>query len=178
MRSVGISVQHSGRVSSEVPGEQAFETRRRTVLDAIAAVGFGAHTWAGGKLGVTWAADDQPIEGVVNMATMRAKSFRVQYQTVETADSIEFQYFDRDRDYAWKTLRVMDPVATTSLNPARVTAVGITSEAHAAVRRAFTIVPQSIRTPPVTLTRSLAKTSEMSRNSPCRSAASTETSTG
>lgn len=36
VRSVGISVQHSGRVSSEVPGEQAFETRRRTVLDAYA----------------------------------------------------------------------------------------------------------------------------------------------
>lgn len=107
------------------------------VLDAIAAVGFGAHTWAGGKLGVTWAADDQPIEGVVNMATMRAKSFRVQYQTVETADSIEFQYFDRDRDYAWKTLRVMDPVATTSLNPARISAIGITSEAHAAIMARF-----------------------------------------
>ena len=107
------------------------------VLDAIAAVGFGAHTWAGGKLGVTWAADDQPIEGVVNMATMRAKSFQVRYQTVETADSIEFQYFDRDRDYAWKTLLVMGPEATTSLNPARISSVGITSEAHAAIMARF-----------------------------------------
>ncbi len=107
------------------------------VLDTIAAVGFGAHTWAGGKLGVTWAADDQPIEGVVNMATMRAKSFRVQYQTIETADSIEFQYFDRDRDYTWKTLRVTDPATATSLNPARISTVGITSEAHAAIMARF-----------------------------------------
>jgi iron complex outermembrane receptor protein len=35
-RSVGLSFQHSGRVVSVVPGEQALETRRRTVLDAYA----------------------------------------------------------------------------------------------------------------------------------------------
>ncbi len=33
-RSAGLSFQHSGRVVSVVPGEQAFETRRRTLLDA------------------------------------------------------------------------------------------------------------------------------------------------
>lgn len=35
-RSFGVSFQHSGRVLTRVPGEQAYETRRRTVLDAYA----------------------------------------------------------------------------------------------------------------------------------------------
>lgn len=35
-RSFGLSFQHSGRVRTEVPGEQAYETRRRTVVDAYA----------------------------------------------------------------------------------------------------------------------------------------------
>lgn len=107
------------------------------LLDTIAAVGFGTHSWSGGKLGVSWAADDQPIEGVVNMATMRARSFRVSYQTVETADGLEYAYYDRDRDYVWKTIRVSDPNSATVLNPSRINSVGVTSEAHAAILARF-----------------------------------------
>lgn len=33
-KSFGVSMQHNGRVLTEVPGEQSYETRRRTVLDA------------------------------------------------------------------------------------------------------------------------------------------------
>ena len=35
-QSVGASMQHTGRVLSEVPGEQVYETRRRTLVDAYA----------------------------------------------------------------------------------------------------------------------------------------------
>jgi hypothetical protein len=107
------------------------------LLDAIAAVGLGTKTWQSGKLGVVWAAEDQPIEGVVNMATMKAKTFRVNYQTVETADGLEYQYFDRSRNFTWKTLRVSDPDVTTPLNPARLSSIGVTSEAHAAILARF-----------------------------------------
>lgn len=107
------------------------------VLDTIAAAGFGAHTWGGGPLGVTWVADDAPIGGVVNMATMRARSFSVAYQTMETADGIEYIYFDRERDYSWQTVRVAAPGVTTPLNPARITGTGITTEAHAAIMARF-----------------------------------------
>jgi hypothetical protein len=107
------------------------------LLDAIAAVGLGSKTWQSGKLGVVWAAEDQPIEGVVNMATMKAKTFRVNYQTVETADGLEYTYFDRDRNFSWKTLRVSDPGVATPLNPARLTSIGVTSEAHAAILARF-----------------------------------------
>jgi hypothetical protein len=105
---------------------------RQDVLDAIAAVGMGSVSWQSGKLGVVWAAEDQPIEGVVNMATMKAKTFRVNYQTVETADGIEYTYFDRDRDFTWQPIRVIDPNVSVSLNPARITSIGVTTEAHAA----------------------------------------------
>lgn len=33
-KSFGVSMQHNGRVLTQVPGEQAYETRRRTVFDA------------------------------------------------------------------------------------------------------------------------------------------------
>jgi hypothetical protein len=105
---------------------------RQDVLDAIAAVGMGSVSWQSGKLGVVWAAQNQPIEGVVNMATMKAKTFRVNYQTVETADGIEYSYFDRDRDFTWQPIRVIDPNVSVSLNPARITSIGVTTEAHAA----------------------------------------------
>lgn len=35
-KSFGVSMQHNGRVLSQVQGEQAYETRRRTVIDAYA----------------------------------------------------------------------------------------------------------------------------------------------
>ncbi len=35
-KSFGVSMQHNGRVLTQVPGEQAYETRRRTVFDAYA----------------------------------------------------------------------------------------------------------------------------------------------
>jgi hypothetical protein len=110
---------------------------RSDLLDTIAAAGMGSITWQSGKLGVVWMADDQAIEGVVNMATMKAKTFNVNYQTVETADGIEYTYFDRDRDFVWKSIRIAAPGVTTVLNPHRIQAIGVTTEAHAAIMARF-----------------------------------------
>lgn len=41
--SFGVSFQHSGRVRTEVPGEQRYETRRRTVVDAYVLRKLDAH---------------------------------------------------------------------------------------------------------------------------------------
>ncbi|WP_164153917.1 hypothetical protein, partial [Stenotrophomonas maltophilia] len=49
----------------------------QAVLDAIALAGFGQVTWAKGRLGVAWAADEQPLSGVVNMATIKKGQFQV-----------------------------------------------------------------------------------------------------
>lgn len=101
------------------------------VVESIALAGFGQTTWAGGKLSVVWAADGQPLSGVVNMATMKRGTFEVDYNLASAADGIEYTYFNRD---TWQTatLRVPAPGVTTMLNPARLTGEGVTTEAHAA----------------------------------------------
>jgi len=101
------------------------------VLDAIALAGFGQVTWAGGRLSVVWVADEQPLSGVVNMATIKKAQFQVDYTLANSADGIEYSYLDRTTWEA-KTIRVPAPGITTMLNPAQVTGEGITSEEHAA----------------------------------------------
>lgn len=101
------------------------------VLSAIALAGFGQITWAGGRLGVVWAAQEQPLSGVVNMATIKKGAFQVDYNLSNAADGIEFSYFDA-ATWETKTLRVPAPGVTTMLNPAQVSGEGVTNEEHAA----------------------------------------------
>jgi len=101
------------------------------VLSAIALAGFGQITWAGGRLGVVWAAQDQPLSGVVNMGTIKKGQFQVDYSLSNAADGIEYTYID-DATWETKTLRVPAPGVTTMLNPAQVTGEGVTTEEHAA----------------------------------------------
>lgn len=101
------------------------------VLDAIALAGFGQIAWPRGRLAVVWAADEQPLSGVVNMATIKKGQFQVDYTLASAADGIEYSYLDRTTWEA-KTLRVPAPGVTTMLNPAQVAGEGVTSEAHAA----------------------------------------------
>ena len=104
---------------------------RDEMLRTIALAGFGQHTWYGGRLSVSWAAADQPLSGVVNMATIKRATFQVNYQLSNAADGIEYTYYDRE---VWdtKTLRVPAPGVTTMLNPAQINGEGITTEEHAA----------------------------------------------
>ncbi|ATS54030.1 host specificity factor TipJ family phage tail protein [Xanthomonas citri] len=101
------------------------------VLQAIALAGMGQTTWAGGRLSVVWAADEQPLSGVVNMAEMKKGSFSVDYTLASAADGIEYSYFDSTTKKV-ETLRVPAPSVETMLNPARLTGEGIGREAHAA----------------------------------------------
>ena len=101
------------------------------VLNSIARAGFGQITRANGKLSIVWAADEQPLSGVVNMATIKKGSFQVDYTFANAADGIEATWFDAE---AWETkaLRVPAPGVTTMLNPAQLQLEGVTNEAHAA----------------------------------------------
>ncbi|MCU1196132.1 carbohydrate-binding protein [Stenotrophomonas maltophilia] len=101
------------------------------VLNAVALAGFGQITWAGGRLSVVWAGSEQPLSGVVNMATIKKGQFQVDYTLANAADGIEYSYYDAT-DWTTKTLRVAAPGVTTMLNPATVEGEGITNEAHAA----------------------------------------------
>lgn len=107
------------------------------LLDSIAAVGMGSISRQGGKLGVVWLSDEQPIESVYNMATTKKGSFTVDYVTLATANEIEYQYFDRDRNNTWKSLRVQAPGVTTPTQTARLPMRGVTTEAHGAVLARF-----------------------------------------
>ena len=102
------------------------------MVNALAMAGFGQVTWAGGRLSVVWAAADQPLSGVVNMATIKKGEFQVDYTLANAADGIEYSYYDAE-DWSTKTIRVPAPGVTTMLNPAQVTGEGVTSEAHAAM---------------------------------------------
>lgn len=104
---------------------------RQEVVDEIARAGFGQVTWAGGRLSVVWAADEQPVSGVVNMATIKKGQFQVDYTLANPADGIEATYYDADT-WETKTLRIPAPGVTTMLNPASVPLEGVTSEDHAA----------------------------------------------
>lgn len=101
------------------------------VLSAIALAGFGQITWAGGRLGVVWAAQEQPLSGVVNMATIKKGQFQVSYSLSNAADGVEYTYID-NQTWETKTLRVPAPGVTTMLNPAQVTGEGVGTEEQAA----------------------------------------------
>lgn len=102
------------------------------LMEAIAQAGLGQMGWPGGKLGVLWLADDAVAEGVINMANMKAKSFAVDYATVQTADELVVSYFDRDRGNSWQDVRLTAPGVATPQNSSRMQVLGVTTEAHAA----------------------------------------------
>lgn len=109
------------------------------LIEQIAAAGMGSRSEHTGKLGVIWFSDDQPQEGALNMATMKPKAFGVDYNTMETADEIEFQYFDRERNFTWKSVRVTAPGVVVPQRTARQTLQGVTNEAQAAVLARFSM---------------------------------------
>lgn len=103
------------------------------LMDAVAYAGMGSITWAGGKFGVQWLANDAPVEGVINMGNIKAKSFSVTYASSDRADEIEYGYFDAAENNSWNSLRVQSPEVDVPINTARLSNIGITSERHAAI---------------------------------------------
>lgn len=109
------------------------------LLDAIAYAGMGELAFPDGRIGVVFFSEDDPVEGVINMANIKARSFSVDYDTMPTADEIEFQYFDRERGHTWKSLRVTAPGVTVPRTTARQPLMGVTTEAHAATLARFSM---------------------------------------
>jgi hypothetical protein len=107
------------------------------LMSNIAAVGLGRLDWADGKLGVTFLSDTAPVECVVNMANMKAKSFSVQYPMTLRADELEYGFFDAGSSNTWKSLRVKAPGVTNPSRTARMNNAGVTTEAHAAIMARF-----------------------------------------
>jgi hypothetical protein len=103
------------------------------LFSAIAYAGMGTISWSAGKFGVQWLSDTAPIEGVINMGNIKAKSFSVAYSTTDRADEIEYGYFDRSSNNQWNSLRVLSPNVTMPNNTARLSNLGITTQAQAAL---------------------------------------------
>jgi len=107
------------------------------LMTNIAAVGLGRMDWADGRLGVTFLSDAAPIECVVNMANMKAKTFSVSYPLASRADELEYGFFDAANSNTWKSLRVLAPGVTNPVRTARMNNAGVTTEAHAAIMARF-----------------------------------------
>ncbi|GGX32842.1 hypothetical protein GCM10007242_44760 [Pigmentiphaga litoralis] len=105
------------------------------LLEAIADVGFGRLSRSTGKYGVVWLAEDQPVSGVINMATMKARSFSVDYDLLPTAEEAQYDFYDAQNGYTQQSVRVVSPLAVTTPNrQASVSVRGINFATHAAQR--------------------------------------------
>lgn len=107
------------------------------LLESIAAAGLGSLSRHSGKYGVTWSAEDEPIAGVINMGTMKVRSFSVAYDLSQTADEYSLEYFDRDRGYTWLPVRVVAPGTGTPQRTSTENVRGVTTAAHAAIMARF-----------------------------------------
>lgn len=102
------------------------------LLNQVARCGLASFGFFNGKWGVVWAWDKQPLDGVVNMATIKKSTFQVSYELASAADGIVYTYLNSE---TWEqdSIYVYAPGKTTMLNPVRITGEGITTTAHAAV---------------------------------------------
>jgi len=116
------------------------------MLEALAQAGFGEYTDAMGLHSVIWSAQDQPIDGIINMSRVQKGTFNVTYTLVGTSDGIAATYVDKTKQpWADVTIYVPSPTSgtTTITNPANVTLEGVTNEAHAAKLTRFLMAQQA-----------------------------------
>jgi hypothetical protein len=130
-------------------------TSLQDLLDAVAYAGLGELAWPDGKIGVAFFTRDDPIQGVINMANIKAKTFEVDYATGPSAEEIEFQYFDRARGNQWKPIRVKAPGVTVPSATASQQLVGITGETHAVTLARFAMAQNYYQRKTVTLEQDL-----------------------
>ncbi|MFA1602356.1 hypothetical protein ACDW82_01730 [Alcaligenes faecalis] len=106
------------------------------LLNQVARCGLGSFGFFNGKWGVVWAWDNQPLDGVVNMATIKKATFQVSYELASAADGIVYSYLNRE---TWEqdSIYVYAPGKTVMLNPVRITGDGVTTTEHAAVMARF-----------------------------------------
>lgn len=103
------------------------------LMQTIASCGMGSvGRMSNGKWGVTWFSDDQPVRGVINMASMKTRSFAVSYDLRRTADELQVEYFDASAGWSWQTVSVPKSGTQAVEQTARRQLLGITCEEHAA----------------------------------------------
>lgn len=107
------------------------------MMEAMAAVGLGSIGFPTGRLGVVWVADDQPLEGVVAMANIKAGTFRVDHATLESSEELEISFFDRDAGWTPASVRIKAPGVTMPRETARRSPAGVVTQAGAVLMGRF-----------------------------------------
>lgn len=88
----------------------------RDVLDTVAACGRATLTWASGRLGVVWDADDKPVSALVTPAQIVRHSYRVDWlASQDVADEVHAVYIDAAAGYERRELRQRIPLAGTAI---------------------------------------------------------------
>lgn len=106
------------------------------LMDAIAYAGMGEVAYPEGRLGVLFFAEDDPLTGGINMASINARSFSVSYETMVTADEIEVQFLNRASN-TWSSLRMLAPGVINPRASVTMPLDGVSTEAHAAALLRF-----------------------------------------
>lgn len=100
-------------------------------LDAIARCGFGAVTWAPGKLSVVWDRVNAPVSGAYGMSNILAGTFSVQYITEDLAEEVVVSYMDQDTWKSQSIREVMPGLITAPARTSQITLWGCTNNAQA-----------------------------------------------
>jgi hypothetical protein len=101
------------------------------LLHLIAHTGRGASTWASGRLGVVWDAENQPAVAVFGMGNIKRNSFAVQYLTGKIADEIVVRFVNPANDWLEETVRRTVPGVTNPERPVEYPLFGCTNEVMA-----------------------------------------------
>jgi hypothetical protein len=98
------------------------------LLHLIAHTGRGASTWASGRLGVVWDAENQPAVAVFGLGNIKRNSFAVQYLTGKIADEIVVRFVNPANDWLEETVRRTVPGVTNPERPVEYPLFGATNE--------------------------------------------------
>ena len=104
----------------------------REIETLIAQCGWATVTKLGGKYGVAWENDDQPMTAIYTPANIVAGSLNVVWDNEGLADEIIGNYVDSDSDFQPNTLRRTVPGVSTPFKPVTVPLRGITNGEQAA----------------------------------------------
>ena len=104
----------------------------REIETLIAQCGWATVTKLGGKYGVAWENDDQPMTAIYTPANIVAGSLNVVWDNESLADEIIGNYVDSESDYQPNTLRRTVPGVSTPYKPVTLALQGITNGKQAA----------------------------------------------
>jgi len=98
------------------------------VLQLIARCGRAAPTWATGKLGAVWDAENQSPVTVFGMGNIVRNTFQVNYLTGRVADEVIVNFINPNNNWQPDTVRSTVPGVTNPQNPVTIDLFGCTSE--------------------------------------------------